>query len=58
MRPRQERMGRNYRRVDAVAASGVLPEQQKNMNVALKTATGGSIKLVDADGAVTPEGNY
>ena len=33
-----------------------MPDLQNNMNVTLKTLTGGSIKLVSADGAVAPEG--
>ena len=49
---------RNYRKVDAAVASGLLPKLQRNMNVTLKTATGGSIKLVSADGSVTAEGKY
>ena len=47
---------RNYRKVDAAVDSGLLARLQKNMNVTLKTLTGGSIKLVSADGTVTPEG--
>ena len=47
---------RNYRKIDAAVDSGLLPKLQKNMNVTLKTLTGGSIKLVSADGTVTPEG--
>ena len=47
---------RNYQRVDVALTSGMLPKQQKNMSVTLKTATVGSIKLVNADGTVTPDG--
>ena len=47
---------RNYRTIYAAAGSGLLPKLQKTMNVTLKTLTGGSIKLVSADGTVTPEG--
>ena len=47
---------RNYRKIDAAVGSGLLPKLQKTMNVTLKTLTGGSIKLVSADGTVTPEG--
>ena len=46
---------RNYRKI-AAAGSGLLPKLQKTMNVTLKTLTGGSIKLVSADGTVTPGG--
>ena len=49
---------RNYRKIDAAVGSGVLPKLQKTMNVTLKTLTGGSIKLVSADGTVTPEGQH
>ena len=49
---------RNYRKVDVAVASGLLPKLQRNMNVTLKTATGGSIKLVSADGSVTAEGRH
>ena len=47
---------RNYRKIDAAVDSGLLARLQKNMHVTLKTLTGGSIKLVSADGAATPEG--
>ena len=47
---------RNYRNSDDAVDSGLLARLQKNMNVTLKTLTGGSIKLVSADGTVTPEG--
>ena len=49
---------RNYRKIDAAVGSGVLPKLQKTMNVTLKTLTGGSIRLVSADGTVTPEGQH
>ena len=47
---------RNYRNINVAVDSGLLPELQNDMNVTLKTLPGGSIKLVSADGAVTPEG--
>ena len=47
---------RNYRKIDDAVDSGLLARLQKNMNVTLKTLTGGGIKLVSADGTVTPEG--
>ena len=47
---------RNYGKIDAAVDSGLLPKLQKNMNVTLKTLTGGGIKLVSADGTVTHEG--
>ena len=49
---------RNYQKVDDAVANGLLPKLQRNMNVTLKTRTGGSIKLVNADGVVTEEGKY
>ena len=49
---------RNYQKIDAAVGSGMLPKLQKTMNVTLKTLTGGSIKLVSADGTVTPEGQH
>ena len=47
---------RNHQTIDVAVNSGLLPKLQRNMNVTLKTLTGGSIKLVSADGTVTPEG--
>ena len=47
---------RSYGEIDAAVGSGLLPKLQTNRNVTLKPLAGGIIKLVSADGTVTPEG--
>ena len=44
--------------IDAAIDAGREARLQKNMNVTLKLLTNGSVKLVHADGTVTPEGTH
>ena len=49
---------RRIAKIDAAIDAGREARLQKNMNVTLKLLTNGSVKLVNADGTVTPEGTH
>ena len=49
---------RRIAKIDAAIDAGREARLQKNMNVTLKLLTNGSVKLVSADGTVTPEGTH
>ena len=49
---------RRIAKIDAAIDAGREARLQKNMNVTLKLLTNGSVKLVHADGTVTPEGTH
>ena len=51
--PRQERKNA---KIDAALESGFTAQLQKSMNVTLKLTSGGTVKLVSADGTVSPQG--
>ena len=51
----QER--KNFK-IDAAIAAGRVAQLQKSMNVTLKLTSGGSMRLVSADGTVSPEGRH
>ena len=47
---------RKFAKIDAAIDAGIEARLQRNMNVTLKVLTHGSVKLVNADRTVTPEG--
>ena len=49
---------RNNSKIDAAIAAGRVAQLQKSMNVTLKLTSGGSMRLVSADGTVSPEGRH
>ena len=49
---------RDREKVDAAILGGHQSKLQKNMNVTIKTLSGGSIQLVSADGTVTDAGRH
>ena len=49
---------RKNSKIDAAIAAGKMAQLQKSMSVTLKLTTGGSIKLVSADGTVSAEGRH
>ena len=48
---------RKNSKIDAAITAGRVAQLQKSMSVTLKLTTGGSIKLVSADGTVSAELN-
>ena len=49
---------RKNSKIDAAIAAGKMAQLQKSMNVTLKLTSGGSMRLVSADGTVSPEGRH
>ena len=49
---------RKFAKIYAAIHAGREARLQSNMNVTLKLPTNGSVKLVSADGIVTPEGTH
>ena len=49
---------RKNSKIDAAIAAGMVAQLQKSMNVTLKLTSGGSMRLVSADGTVSPEGRH
>ena len=49
---------RKNSKIDAAITDGRVAHLQKSMNVTLKLTSGGSMKLVSADGTVSPEGRH
>ena len=49
---------RRIAKIDAAIDAGIEARLQRNMSVTLKLLTNGSVKLVSADGTVTPEGTH
>ena len=49
---------RKNSKIDAAIAAGRVAQLQKSMNVTLKLTSGGSMRLVSADGTVSPEGRH
>ncbi len=47
---------RKNSKIDAAIAAGRVAQLQKSMNVSLKLTSGGTIRLVNADGTVSPQG--
>ena len=47
---------RKNSKIDAAIAAGKMAQLQKSMNVSLKLTSGGTIRLVNADGTVSPQG--
>ena len=43
-------------KIDAALEAGTTAQLQKSMNVTLKLISGGTVKLVSADGIVSPQG--
>ena len=48
----------NFAKIDAAIDAGIEARLQRNMNATLKLLTKSSVKLVSADGTVTPEGTH
>ena len=49
---------RKNSKIDAAIPAGRVAQLQKSMNVTLKLTSGGSMRLVSADGTVSPEGRH
>ena len=49
---------RKNSKIDAAITAGRVAQLQKSMNVTLKLTSGGSMRLVSADGTVSPEGRH
>ena len=49
---------RKNSKIDAAIAAGRVAQLQKSMNVTLKLTSGGSMRLVSADGTVSDEGRH
>ena len=49
---------RKNSKIDAAITAGRVAQLQKSMNVTLKLTTGGSVRLVSADGTVSAEGRH
>ena len=49
---------RKNSKIDRAIEAGTVARLQKNMNVTIKVFTGASIRLVSADGTVSPEGRH
>ena len=49
---------RKNSKTDAAITAGKVAQLQKSMNVTLKLTSGGSMRLVSADGTVSPEGRH
>ena len=54
----ERKQERDREKVDAAILGGQQSKLQKNMNVTIKTLSGGSIQLVSADGTVTDAGRH
>ena len=49
---------RKNSKIDAAITAGRVAQLQKSMNVTLKLTSGGSMRLVSADGTASPEGRH